>query len=110
MGKMKELLQKTNNVIKTTLLSIWGEIKDIWNRGKIFFIIIGGAILAFEFKNLQMWYLAYSSKKELQSAVKTDAKLATQETQDKTQADALVQQADSLTTDQPNTDPDWYKK
>jgi hypothetical protein len=96
--------------LKALLVSVKNEIYDIWNRIKIPLIMIGGLIVALEFKKLQEYFLVKGGQKQITNAKKEDANLAAVEKTDSDAADALVQEAKDLPAQQPPVTQDWYKK
>ena len=100
--------------MKAKLQALWttftAQLADIWNRSKIFLLAIGALVVAFEFRKLKDMALVYLANKQMQTTKKEDASLATQESNDSAQADALVKQAQALPDQQQAVKPDWYKK
>jgi hypothetical protein len=96
--------------MKAKLQALWtgflNQLKDIWNRSKMF--IIGGLVLAgyLSWRQIKEWFLAYFSKKEIQSDNKKDVKLDSQEKTENQDADALVIKAQN----EPNPGDDWNTK
>jgi len=97
------------------LKALWAiviaQLADVWNKSKMYILAILGIIAALEWRQLKEWIIAYSGSKEIKKDQKADATLATTEKTDNDAANALVQQAEQLPTQQqPVTDEDWYKK
>lgn len=99
--------------MKTKLTALWAivlaQLADIWNRSKMFLLAIGAIVVAIEWQKLKEWLMINAGKKELQKDQKQDQALATTETADNKQADALVQQADALPGQEQPVKPDWFK-
>jgi hypothetical protein len=85
--------------------SIWTDICDTYKRLKVLIIVVGAALIYLEWNKIQEALLVYGGKKQIQSDQKKDAVLATQESQDSEQADALATKAQN----EPTPDADWYK-
>jgi hypothetical protein len=71
----------------------------------MFLLAIAALVIALEFQKLKEFLLVYMGQKQIDNAKKEDSTLATKETTENTQANALVQKA----KDEP-VDADWYKK
>lgn len=95
--------------LKAILVSILAELKDIWNRSKMYLLGLAAILAAIEFRKIKDALLVYSGKKEIQADQKKDQTLANQENQANAQADALVKQAADLPNQEPQVKPDWYK-
>jgi hypothetical protein len=91
--------------LKSLLTSVLAELKDIWQRSKMYLLGIAAILAAIEFQKIKEMLLVYLGKKEIVKATKEDAALATQENQANQQADALVTQAGQETAAD-----DWNKK
>ena len=87
-----------------------GQIKDLWSKYGLLFIIVGVALLVMKSSNFIMDLIASISKKDVQKAEKQDAKLKNEEDSAKTQADALVKQAEDLPSQEKPVDENWNKK
>lgn len=85
-------------------------VKDLWARYGILFILVGIGLIALKFGSVAMDVLGWSSKKDLQDAIKTDTQLKAKEDATNTQADALVKQANDLPKTEGQVDDDWDKK
>lgn len=96
--------------IKSILLAVQSDLKDIWNRSKIAILAIIGVILAIEFNKLKEYITIYMGKKEIDNAKKEDETLAKQEKTANSEADVLVKQAEDLPKQEPEVDLDWNKK
>ena len=85
-------------------------IKDLWSRYGILFFLVGIGLIALKYSSVAMEILGWSSKKDLQSAQKTDAQLKAQEEATNKEADALVKEATDLPKTEGQVDDDWDKK
>jgi hypothetical protein len=95
--------------IQAFLGKLWGEIVDTWERIKVYVLAALALVLALEFRKFYTSFLVWLGQRQLNSAKKTDAPLAVQESKESQEADALVKQAEDLPkTEQPVTE-DWYK-
>jgi hypothetical protein len=97
--KIKNIL----NIIKT-------DLADTWNRSKVFILAILGIIAAIEFQKIKQFLLVYMGQKEIKKDDVQDQKLANEENSDNNQANALEQQAASLSSEEKSVESDWYKK
>lgn len=107
---MSDDQQPTDANIKSFWDKITGSVKYLWENDKIFLVLFGVLIAAAKIVSLIMDFLAYQSKKEVDSAVKQDAALKAQEDSAKAQADALVKKANSLPGQEKPVDENWDKK
>lgn len=100
--------------MKAKLLAIWativGQVKDIWNRSKIFLLAAFAVLLAVEWEHIKALILTYMGQKEIKSDEKKDSVLAAKESEDNAKADALVQQAQALPSQEKPVGADWNKK
>jgi hypothetical protein len=89
---------------------IKADIGYLWDHEKIFLVIFGVLILAGKFTSMLMDYIAYSSKKTLDKAVQQDGQLKKEEDAANNQANALVDEAKKLPSQEAPVTEDWYKK
>ena len=93
----------------TKLKAIWAiivaQVKDIWNRSKIFILAIAALIITLEFQKLKELIIVYLGNKELKNDKKEDATLAAKESSENQQADILVKKAQNE-----SADDDWNEK
>jgi hypothetical protein len=85
-------------------------IKALWAKYGILFVLVGMGLLALKFGSIAMDVLGWSSKKDLQNAIKTDTQLKAQEDATNKQADALVREVTDLPKTEGKVDDDWDKK
>jgi hypothetical protein len=85
------------------------QLADIWNKSKMYIFAAAAIVAALEFRQLKEWFIAYSGQKEINKDKKEDSVLAATENKDNAQADALIQQAKDLPSQQPPVTSDWYK-
>lgn len=86
------------------------ELKDVWNRGKMFIIAILAIIGAIEFQKIRDFILLYLAKREMDGAKKEDQSLANQESKANDEADKLIKEAEDLPKHEKPVDNDWFKK
>lgn len=96
--------------IQAFLSAVIADLKDTWNRSKIFLLALLGIIVALEFRKLQEFLLVYMGQKEIKSDKKEDQALASKENAANTEANALIDKANKESEQQPPIDDDWYKK
>lgn len=96
--------------LQALLAVVVAELKDIWNRGKMVLLALLALIGIVEFEKLKELLLVYLANKQIKSNNKIDQGLAAKQDSANSQADALVQQAQQLGSNQPTVQPDWYKK
>lgn len=84
--------------------------KIIWDSGKGFFFAAGILILIVKFRDIIIDILLNSAKRLFSNATKKDAVLDNQETKDNNAANALVDQANKLPSNETPTSDDWNKK
>lgn len=100
----------TDANVKTFWQKITGDVTYLWENDKIFLIVFGVLILAAKFSNLIIDFLAFQSKKEVDSTIKQDSALKAQEDAAKSAANALVKKANDLPAQQTPVDDNWDKK
>lgn len=95
---------------KAILATIKAQAADIWNRSKMFILAIAGIILAIEFQKIKDFFLVYAGQKEIKKDQEKDQNLAKQEKEANDQANALIEQAKQLPSQQEPVSEDWYTK
>jgi hypothetical protein len=95
--------------IKTFTLAIWTDLVDTYQRSKLALLGILMLAIYFGWERIKEWFIAYSGQKEINKDKKEDSVLAATENKDNVQADALIQQAKDLPSQQPSVTSDWYK-
>jgi hypothetical protein len=95
------------------LKAIWAKVNsdaaDLWQRDKAFFVAFAALIAFVKFRDILINLMVALAKREYTGAQKQDAKLATQENQASTQADALAAQAAALPATETPVTEDWNK-
>lgn len=86
------------------------DLKFMWENDRIFLVIFGVLVLIAKGSSLMISFLAAKSKAQVAVASKESSILQAQETADNTQADALVKQANDLTSQEKPVDENWDKK
>jgi cell division protein FtsL len=85
------------------------QLKDIWNRSKVFIIAIGAAVIYLEWNRIKEAFQVYMGQKELNSTNKKDQSLETQENNANAQANSLIQAAQNLPSKEKPVTDDWNK-
>jgi hypothetical protein len=96
--------------LKALWTLVTSQLADLWNRSKVFLLAIAALILTLEWEKIKETVLVYLGQKEIKSDQKQDATLAATEKKDSDAADALVQQAQLLPTQQKPIADDWNQK
>ncbi len=95
------------------LQAIWtiakSQLADIWNRSKIFILAVLAFIVAIEYDKIKEYILLYLGQKQIDSDKKEDSTLAANEKVANDQANALVQDAQQLSSQKKPVDVNWYK-
>jgi hypothetical protein len=91
--------------IKAFLSTVWADIKDTYNRTKIYLWGLAVIVAYIKFNEIKDALLAYAGKKEIESDQKQDSALAKTESSDNAQADALAKKAQEETAED-----DWNTK
>jgi hypothetical protein len=91
--------------IKAVLSTIWADLKDTYNRTKIYILGLLVIVAYIKFNEIKDALLAYAGKKEIESDQKQDSALAKTESSDNAQADALAKKAQEETAED-----DWNTK
>jgi len=96
------------------IAALWQSIKkqwtDVWDKDKGIFFLVALAAVVLKFRDILIDILINSAKNVEKNANKKDEKLASQEADLKTQADAQVQKAQDEPKKETPVDDDWYKK
>lgn len=112
--KMTPQLTPPRRFPMSNLKVLWGKVKaqlaGIWDKDRGFIILIGILAVVVKFRDILIDLLLNSGKRVEKNAQAKDAKLATQESDLKTQADALVVQAANEPKKEEVVDENWYKK
>jgi hypothetical protein len=104
-------VQTVSQAVETKVEQTFSSVvKDLWAKYGILFVLIGLGLAILKFNDAIMDVLGWSSKKDLQSTMKTDAQLKAQEDATNNQADVLVKDAEELPGKEGAVDDDWDKK
>ena len=98
------------NKLKALLASFKAEIKDTWERSKMYILGILAIIVALEFRKLKEYLTAKAAQQEMKKDKKDDANLAGKENAANAQAAALIADANNLPNQQPPIGDDWNSK
>ena len=85
------------------------DLKDLWDKDRLFLITFGVIILFVKFRDLLISILLNSANRVQASAKKSDSKLASQENNANNEANALVEDAHNVAQDEAPVDSNWYK-
>ena len=96
--------------LKALLGSLVSELKDIWNRGKMYLFGLLAIVVALEFRKLKEYLLLKQGQKEMKTDLKEDKDLSGKEQSANNQADKLVQDANNLPSQQQPVKEDWNTK
>lgn len=100
--------------MKDKLIAIWNVVvnqaKDVWNRSKVVIVAIGAIILALEYQKIKEWVIAYLGQKEMDNSKKQDIQLEAKEDTDNNKANALIEDAKNLPSQEKPVTADWNKK
>lgn len=97
--------------IKAILNSVWLDIVDTYKRSKVFLLGLVAIVAVIEWSKIKEMLLAYGVQKDVSKAKVQDQTIAQQETTENQQANNLVQEANSLPSqDTQPIDENWYKK
>ena len=96
--------------LKALWATVAADMKDTWNRSKMIILAILALVVTLEFRKLTEFLIAYTGQKEINKDKKEDQVLATKESTENAQADALVQQAQEEPSKEQPVDDNWYKK
>lgn len=86
------------------------DLKDLWEKNKLFFLILIPIIVLIKFRDVFINLLVKGAKREVDQTQQQDATLAKKEDQANAQANQLVQDANQLGENKPTVDENWYKK
>jgi hypothetical protein len=96
--------------LKAILVGLIAELKDIWNRGKMYFLGLLAILVTLEYRQLKEYLLLKAGQKEMKKDTQEDKDLAAKEKATNAQADALVKQSQQLPSTEQPVQPDWYTK
>jgi hypothetical protein len=91
--------------LKSLLASLVSELKDIWNRSKMYLIGLGVILVTLEWQKIKAALIVAAGAKEIKKDIKVDGQLAAQEQSASQQGDALATKATQETAAD-----DWNKK
>jgi hypothetical protein len=91
--------------LKSLLASALSELKDIWNRSKMYLIGLAVILATLEWRKIKDALIVAAGAKEIKKDTKVDGQLAAREQSANQQADALVAKANQETAAD-----DWNKK
>jgi hypothetical protein len=117
-GPVNQVAQDVATDVASVESSLQTRIKnwldDVYNSNKFLFYtvipLVGLIYLVIKYHNLLISLLIKNSKSVLTDQQAADAQAAQQAAATTAAADALVQQADNLPSQQPPVDEDWYNK
>lgn len=100
--------------IKAVLQAFWLKLNtnlgELWQSSKWFVILFGIVILIIKFHTVLIDILISNANRIFSSATKTSDASQARENQDNQQANALIQDANSLPGQQKPIDENWNKK
>lgn len=85
------------------------DFKVLWNEYRTVFILLGALLVTLKFKDWLVDFLINGSKKMFQKAQAQNLTLQTKEDSDNKQADALINQAAQLPSQEVAVNDDWNK-
>lgn len=100
----------TNQQVESFGTALVNQVKELWAKYSIFFIIVGALLLVAKFGNVLMDLLAYFSKKDVEAATKKSDQLKSEEDAANKQANDLVKKANDLPNQEGPVDENWDRK
>jgi hypothetical protein len=95
-------------------LTFWQRLKQdfliLWSKDRLFLIVFGVLIIAAKFSGALMDLIAKKSRKDVEQAKEQDAALKAKEDSAKSQAQALIDDADKIGNNLPPVDENWNVK
>lgn len=85
------------------------DLSTLWTEFRTPLILLGGIILTIKFRDLVINLIVSNSKKLFNNAQKQSQVLQSKENSNNKQADALVQDAQNLSSTNPPVDENWNK-